>query len=327
MKLNRILVTGGSGFLGFMILKLLREHNYIGISYQRHFKDELKDQNFEQFLGDLCDEKALKMALQNVDAVIHCASKVGMSLDKKSFIRANLYGTQTLVKVMKEMKINKLIYTSTPSVIFSKDDVINGNEDIPYPNKFYSHYAYSKMLAEKFVLESADDNFYVIALRPHLIFGKGDQNLIPRVIESRKLNRLKIIGDGNNLVDVIPVHNAALAHIFALEKISKEFNKKVYFIGQGPVNLWNFINQTLYYAGLRPIDKKIPTKVAFVIGYIIEKILTIFLKLNTHPPMSRFIALSLGKSHYFDHKRSLSELGNYHQVGIHETLKSIFVDN
>lgn len=327
MKSNRVLVTGGSGFLGSHILKMLSDNHFIGVSYQRNFSQKLHDQKIEQFLGDLSDEHALRLALKDVHAVIHCASKVGMSLDKASFIHANLHGTQTLIKIMKEMKIQKLIYTSTPSVIFSENDVISGNEDLPYPKKFYSHYAYSKMLAEKFALESANDDFYVIALRPHLIFGKGDQNLIPRVIESKKLNRLKIIGSGNNLVDVIPVHNAALAHILALKKISKDFNEKVYFIGQGPVNLWAFINQTLDYAGLPPVDKKISIKVAFAVGFVIEKLLTVLGKKEIHPPMSRFIALSLGKSHYFDHTRSLHDLGNYHQKGIHETLKSIFINN
>lgn len=319
----KILVTGGGGFLGRYITELLLKENFEVISFSRNTYSYLEHANLNQIKGDLQNINDIKKALIGVDAVIHCASKVGMHGSYQDFYEINFLGTKNLVDSMKELKIEKLIYTSTPSVVFGNEDIIFGDETLPYPKKYLTFYAETKMLGEKYVLSSVDESFMAVSLRPHLIFGKGDLNLIPRTIDAFKRGRIKIIGSGHNLVDVIPVENAALAHLLALKIINQEISGNSYFIGQGPVNLWTFINSVLEKEGLGRIEKKIPLFLAYGIGFIIEIFLKIFHLNHIHPPMSRFIALQLGKSHYFNHQKSLQDLGNYHKISIREAISNL----
>jgi nucleoside-diphosphate-sugar epimerase len=165
-----------------------------------------------------------------------------------------------------------------------------------------------------------------MAIRPHLIFGPGDLNLVPRVIEAAKKGKLRIVGDGNNLVDVTYVENASLAHVMALEKLNplSPIAGKAYFLGQGPLKLWDFTNELLRRSGEKPVTKKIPFKVAYFMGFMIEMVLKFLGKYDIHPPMTRFVALQLGKSHYYDHKNIEVDLGYTHKYSVSEGLDKLF---
>jgi nucleoside-diphosphate-sugar epimerase len=320
---EKILVTGAGGFLGSYIARDLLKEKFEVHSFSRSLYKSLDDIGVIQHTGHLENYEEIKSALVGKDAVIHCASKVGMNGLYDDFYSANVSGTENLIKAMKELGIKKLVYTSTPSVVFGKDDLINADETTPYPKKFLSKYAETKMLAEKKVIEANGANFYSISLRPHLVFGPGDLNLIPRLIEARKKNKLKIVGNGKNLVDVLYIENASQAHLLALKAL--ETNPKVrgqcYFIGQGPVVLWDFINQILKKNDLPPVTKKVHLSIAYIIGALIEFFLHLVGKSNTHPPMSRFIALQLGKSHYFSHKKAEKDLDFHPMISIDEAVQ------
>jgi nucleoside-diphosphate-sugar epimerase len=322
-KKEKILITGGGGFLGFYIVKLLLKNNYSVVSFSRSKYKYLEELNVPQICGDLTNRDDIKNALEDIDAVIHTASKVGMNGRYEDFYQSNYVGTKNLVDAMKFLKINKLVYTSTPSVVFGKNDLINADETTPYPRSYLTYYAETKMLAERYVLNNIDHSFMAVSLRPHLIFGPGDQNLVPRVLEAKKKNKLKIIGNGDNLVDVIYVENAALAHLFALNNLNSLISGNTYFIGQGPINLWTFTNTILEHYKLEKIEKKIPLWLAYYIGAIIEITLKIFQLHQVHPPMSRFIALQLGKSHYFNHEKALKDLGNFIEFSIPEGIQKL----
>jgi nucleoside-diphosphate-sugar epimerase len=322
-KKEKILITGGGGFLGFYIVKLLLKNNYSVVSFSRSKYNYLEELNVPQICGDLTQRDDIKNALEGIDAVIHTASKVGMHGRYEDFYQSNYVGTKNLVDAMKLLKINKLVYTSTPSVVFGKNDLINADETTPYPDSYLTYYAETKMLAERYVLNNVDQSFMAVSLRPHLIFGPGDQNLVPRVLEAKKKNKLKIIGNGDNLVDVIYVENAALAHLLALKNLNPLISGNSYFIGQGPINLWTFTNKILEHYKLEKIEKKIPLWLAYSIGSIIEITLKIFQLHQIHPPMSRFIALQLGKSHYFKHDKALRDLGNFIEFSIPEGIQKL----
>jgi nucleoside-diphosphate-sugar epimerase len=322
---EKILVTGAGGFLGGYIVKELLKNNYEVHSFSRGSYKQLEKLNVVQHLGSLEKYDDIKSALRGVDAVIHCASKVGMLGNYQDFFQTNVIGTENIIKAMKELNISRLVYTSTPSVVFGKDDLINADETTPYPAKYLTAYAETKMLAEKKILAANDLNFWTISLRPHLVFGPGDQNLIPRLLIARKKNKLKIIGDGKNLVDVLYVENAAHAHLLALKALSLNpiVRGQAYFIGQGPVVLWDFINLVLQSKKLLPVQKRISLPLAYCIGAVIELMLYISGKQNIHPPMSRYIALQLGKSHYFNHQKAANDLGFIPLISIDEAIKRL----
>ncbi len=324
---NKIFITGGGGFLGTEIIKLLYSENYQIINFSRNYYPHLEKYNVTQIKGDLSKKEDIENALtSDIECVIHTASKVGMSGTFQDFYQTNYTGSLNLFHSMNKHGLKKLVYTSTPSVVYAGSDIINGDESLPYPKDHLNHYAHTKRLAEEFLLKSATKDFLVVALRPHLIFGKNDPNLIPRLIKARNENRLKIVGDGNNQVDIIYVENAALAHLLALKKLSPQISGKSYFIGQGPVKLWDFINQLLILNNLPKLEKKVPLKIAYFIGFILENLYKLkFFK--SEPPMTRFVALQLGTSHFFSHKQSFLDLGNYHKFSIEESLEKLAANN
>jgi len=319
----KILVTGAGGFLGRYIAEELLEKGHTVFNFSRNSYKELSEIGIETRLGDLNDENSIREALQGIEAVFHVASKVAMWGKWQDFYQTNTIGTMNLVKACKEAGITKFVYTSTPSVVFDIDNIIDGNETLPYANDSLSMYAKSKMLAEKFVLESNSKEFLTCALRPHLIFGPRDKNIIPRLVEAKRKGRLKKIGDGKNLVDVIYVENAAKAHVQAFENLSVDslVPGEAYFIAQErPVNLWDFINEILVRNGEEKIKKSISLKKAFFLGAVIEFVLKNLRIWNVHPPMSKFVALQLGKSHYFSHKKALEHFNYNPEISIENAL-------
>jgi len=327
MKTTKILITGAGGFLGsYIARKLANDPGYELYSFSRSHYATLDQLGVNQRHGDLKNFADVKKALEGMDAVIHTASQVGMWGRYEDFYATNVTGTENIIKAMRELGIRKLVYTSTPSVAFGKEDLCGVDEKTPYPDNYLTHYAATKSIAEKMVLAANGAELSTVSLRPHLIFGPGDLNLIPRVIEAQKKGRLKIVGDGNNLVDVTYVENAADAHILALKKLSPEslIAGKAYFLGQGPVKLWDFTNEILKLAGLPPVTKKISVKAAYVAGFIIESLLKLVGNYDIHPPMTRFVALQLGKSHYFSHHNLEHDLGFKPSISIEEGMKRIF---
>jgi nucleoside-diphosphate-sugar epimerase len=333
MKSNKVLITGAGGFLGRYIARELIKKDYQVFSFSRSEYTHLRAIGVTQRLGDLKNYEDVKNALEGMDAVIHTASLVGMWGHYKDFFDTNVTGTENILKAMKELGIKKLVYTSTPSVVFGRESLCGVDETTPYPGQYLTYYALTKAIAERMVLRAngADgvNGLCVVALRPHLIFGPGDMNIVPRVIEAQKKGRLKIIGDGENLVDVLYVENAAVAHVMALEKL--EFNHPIagraYFLGQGPIKLWDFTNKILRKAGLPIVTKKMTLKKAYAIGFVIEFIFKIFRIYNVHPPMTRFVALQLGKSHYFSHHNLEVDLGYLPIISIEEGIDRLFASH
>ena len=326
MKSNKVLITGAGGFLGSYIARELIKKGHEVFSFSRSEHELLSNIGVTQILGDLKNYHDVKKALNGMEIVIHTAGMVGMWGRYEHYYETNVTGTENILKAMKELGINKLVYTSTPSVVFAKDSLCGVDESTPYASRYLTHYALTKSIAEKMVLAANNDSFCTVALRPHLIFGAGDTNLIPRVIEAQKKGRLKMVGDGKNLVDVIYVENAAKAHVMAMEKLASNhpIAGKAYFLGQGPVNLWDFINTVLTRADLPIVTKKISLKKAYFLGFIIESVLKLFRIYKVHPPMTRFVSLQLGKSHYFNHHNIEHDLGFTPSISVEEGIDRLF---
>lgn len=327
--MNKILVTGAGGFLGQYIVRDLLKKGYNVRSFSRRQYPQLQALGVEHISGDISSLEDVTLALNSVDAIIHTASLVGMWGRYEDFYKTNVKGTENIVNAAKKLGIKKIVYTSTPSVAFGKSSLKGVDESTPYPEYYLNSYAATKSMAEKIILAANSPTLSTVALRPHLIFGPGDQNLVPRVIKAAKAGRLKIVGDGENLVDVTYVENASYAHIMALENLSPESKiaGKAYFLGQGPIKLWDFTNELLKRSGMKPVEKKISLRLAYCIGFLIETFLKTFRIFNVDPPMTRFVALQLGSSHYFDHNNLQKDLGFKPLFSIEEGLNRLFDKN
>lgn len=326
----RILVTGGGGFLGSHIIKqLLKNPSYIVTNFSRHNYSDLEDIGVPTIKGDLRKSADVSRALdQGFDAIFHVAALAGVWGKYQDYYDINYLGTKNLIEAAKERGISRFVYTSTPSVVFNKDDLLGVGEEQPYAKDFLNAYSETKTMAEKLVLELNDGHsFMTCAIRPHLIWGPGDPHLFPRVIQQGKLGKLRIVGDGENLVDIVYVENAALAHVQAFEhlKPSSTVCGSAYFIGQErPVKLWDFINQILSFVKVDPVARSIDVKTAYRLGWFLEKVFGLMGIKKPEPPMTRFVALNLGKSHYFSHAKAKRDFGYLPQVSIEEGLKRTF---
>ena len=327
-----ILVTGASGFLGSAIVTKLLEEGLFVIGLLRSDNSKilnLKNQypNFKTFYADITSLDQLEnvfKSLPPITALFHTAGKVGPWGSPSDYFTNNVVGTNNLLTIAKKYKIDHFIFTSSPSAIYGKDSLMGVDETIPYPQEFISSYASTKHLAEKLVIAANGQHIKTVALRPHLILGPGDTHLIPTLLLSHKKGRLKIVGDGENLVDVIHINNVVSAHLMALSKLrqKEKIDGQVFFLGQGPVKLWPFINQIFVNMGKEPVTKKISAKIAYQVGHLCEKIYTLKKDFKNTPPMTRFIAKQLSTHHYFSHKKSLEYLGDYNTYSLEDILSS-----
>ncbi len=320
----KILVTGGGGFLGQALCRGLIERGHHVISFNRGHYPALAALGVGQVQGDLADAHAVAHAADGVDAIFHNAAKAGAWGSYRSYHDANVVGTQNVLAACRQHGIGRLIYTSTPSVTHRATHPVEGGaaETVPYGEGFKAHYATTKKMAEQAVLAANDDTLATIALRPRLIWGPGDHHLLPRLIERARSGRLRIVGDGLNLVDTTYIDNAAQAHFDALDHLAvgARCAGKAYFISNGePKPMAELLNALLAAAGAPGVHKHLSFKAAYRIGAVCEAIWGV-LPLRSDPPMTRFLAEQLSTTHWYDMAPATRDFGYRPRVSFNEGL-------
>jgi len=308
----RILVTGGGGFLGQEIVYQLLAQGEGVRSFSRAPQPALAARGVEIVQGDLADSVAVERAIQGCDAVIHTAAKAGVWGSGGEYFRPNVLGTQNVLAAMRRRGVARLVYTSTPSVVFNGKSHAGADESLPYGRDFPCHYPQTKALAEQAVLAAHDDqHLRVIALRPHLIWGAGDPHLVPRILA--RADKLRIVGDGKNRVDLTHVRHAAQAHLLALDALATAGHRaagRAFFISDGaPVVLWEWINALLRRLNHLPITRRISLPAARALGGALEVFWRALPVLPGEPPMTRFIATELAKDHWYSIAAARQDLG------------------
>ncbi|MGK0180283.1 MAG: nucleoside-diphosphate-sugar epimerase, partial [Nitrospinales bacterium] len=266
----RVLVTGGGGFLGSGITKaLLKEGNEVSVmgrGWYPHLPVSVKI-----LQGDIRDSDFVNSSLENIDTVFHTAAIPGIW--GKDFFSVNVHGTENIISACQNNSVRRLIFTSSPSVVFGNSSLEGVDESIPYPEEYLCDYPRTKALAEKMVLHANNTNLSTVAIRPHLIWGPGDPHLVPRLLEKARKNKLVQVGDGYNKVDILYIDNAVSAHLRACEALEGDANisGKAYFVSDGkPVVLWDWINQLLGKMGRPNVSRKISYKNAMRLGAFLE---------------------------------------------------------
>jgi nucleoside-diphosphate-sugar epimerase len=316
----RALVTGGGGFLGGAIVRKLRARGDEVRSLSRGRYPELEQLGVETIQADLSDVDALARATAGCDVVFHVAAKAGVWGPEEEYYRVNVTGTDNVLTACRRTGIRRLVYTSSPSVVFNGRDMEGVDESVPYPEHYEAPYPKTKALAEQAVLRANGPDLATVALRPHLIWGPGDPHLIPRIVDRARRGRLRKIGSGENCVDTVYIDNAADAHLLAADRLGPGVPPagKAYFIAQGePRPLWEVINRILSAAGLPPVTRRVPAGVAHAAGAVLETVYRI-LRLSGEPPMTRFVARELATAHWFDLTAARRDLGYMPAVSFDE---------
>ena len=318
----KVLVTGGGGFLGGAIVQLLCERGDEVRSFSRGEYPRLAALGAQQFRGDLADKEAVARAAKGCELVFHVAAKAGIWGSYRDFYQANVVGTENVIAACRSNHIARLVYTSSPSVVFDGRDVEGGDETLPYPSRYEAHYPATKALAERLVLASNSARLAVTSLRPHLIWGPGDNHLVPRIVAKGRAGKLRRIGTRPNLVDTVYVDNAARAHLLAADRLSpgSVVAGKNYFISNGePLPLWVMVNHILAAADIPPVTRSISPQLAVAVGGLCEGLWGLF-RLSGEPPMTRFVAHELASSHWFDISAARRDLGYEPEISIHDGL-------
>ena len=323
----KILVTGGGGFLGQKLCEGLVARGYHVSSFNRGLYPALDALGVEQIQGDLADRNAVIAAAQACDAIFHNAAKAGAWGDYAVYHDANVTGTQNVIDACTAHGIDKLVYTSSPSVTHRATHPVQGGtaDEVPYGEDLKAPYAATKLIAEKMVMAANGAKLATVALRPRLIWGPGDNQLLPRLVERAQAGRLALVGDGQNLVDSTYIDNAALAHFDAFDHLDlgSACAGRAYFISNGePWPMQDLVNGLLRAAGAPEVHRHIPLRVAYAVGAAAETVWPL-LRLKGEPPMTRFLAEQLATTHWYSMAPAQRDFGYTPKVSMREGLQRV----
>ncbi|HWT14286.1 MAG TPA: NAD-dependent epimerase/dehydratase family protein [Patescibacteria group bacterium] len=314
-----VLVTGGGGFLGAAICRLLKARGDQVVSLSRSHHAALDALGVKQMQGDVSALDSVLAASQGCDAIIHTAALAGLWGDLDDFSRTNIGGTVAVLGACELNGIGKLVYTSTPSVVHGGHDIEGGDERLPYATHFTAHYPATKAIAEQRVLAANSGKLATVALRPHLIWGPGDNHLLPRILKRARSGQLRFIGPPK-MIDTIYIDNAAQAHLDALDRVAPgaACAGKPYFISQDqPIALDDMVNRLLRSCGQAAVTKRISPTLAKLAGKVLEAIWRSTGK-RDDPPMTRFLAEQLSTAHWFNIGAAKRDLGYQPKISITE---------
>lgn len=340
MKLSPVLITGGTGFLGRRLVERLLGEGRSVVVLGRTPAPDLEKRGIRFVRASLEDTAAVRAGCAGIETVFHVAAKVGVWGNYADFFRTNVLGTRALLEGCRLHGVRRLVFTSTPSVVYNGCDLAGVNESLPLTTDCPSPYPLTKAIAEREVLAANSTTLRTVALRPHLIWGVGDPHLVPRILARARAGRLRIVGHGRNRVDMVHVENAIDAHLLAERALAvchslgdktsgaragglteeghllddktgnvRRVDGRAFFITNGePVVLWEWINDLLRALDEPLIEKRVSLGAASVVGAACEMIWRL-LPLRGEPPMTRFVAAELAKDHWFDITASRRDLG------------------
>jgi nucleoside-diphosphate-sugar epimerase len=305
------LVTGGGGFLGRSLVDQLQRAGETVTLVGRGEYADLAARGVRCVRADVADRDAMRDAARGQDVVFHAAAKAGYWGPAQDFARINVTGTENVIAACRERRVTRLVYTSSPSVVFDGRAHEDAANTLAYPDRYECAYPETKARAERLVLAANGAGLATIALRPHLIYGPRDPHLLPRVLERARRRRLSVVGDGRNAVSLTYVENAAAAHLQAAARLrpGAACAGRAYFVNDPePVRLWEWLARLLARLGLPPISGRVPLGLARAAGAALESLWSA-LQLAGEPPMTRFVASQLALSHWYSLRPAREDFG------------------
>ena len=319
----KVLVTGGGGFLGSAICRQLLARGDEVIAYQRSASEELEKLGIRIIQGSITDAEVLNTALKGVDAVIHTAAKAGIWGAYDDYFGPNVTGTENVISACLNNSIHKLVFTSSPSVTHADGDIEGGDESLPYAEHYNSPYPATKALAEQMIMAANCPELHTVSLRPHLIWGPGDNHLLPKLLERAKSGKLKLPGP-DKLIDTVYIDNAAKAHLLALDRLQSDpetVGGKTYFVSNDePLPQSQIIGGLLKAAGLEVDIQSISPRIAIAAGTLLETGWKLF-RLKSEPPITRWSAEHLSTAHWYDISAAKRDLGYTVEISVAEGLE------
>ncbi|ROS74401.1 NAD(P)-dependent oxidoreductase [Cellulomonas sp. PhB143] len=312
----RVLVTGASGFLGRAVAARLVAQGHRVSTLQRTSSTV---RGAADILGTVTDGPVVARAVAGHDAVVHLAAKVSLAGDPADFERVNVGGTRLLLDAAAAAGVGRFVQVSSPSVAHHGASIVGEDAAPADPARARGDYARTKAAAELLALGRDAADLHVVAVRPHLVWGPGDTQLVRRVVERARAGRLPLLGHGAALIDSTYVDNAAGAVAAALGAADRVHGRAYVVTNGEPRPVAELLAGICRAAGVRPPAWRVPPALARAAGGAVE--LAWRVRPGTdEPPMTRFLAEQLSTAHWFDQRRTRRDLGWSPEVSVDEGL-------
>lgn len=314
----RVLVTGATSLIGRAVVTRLQDRGDVVTVFQRR----PSGLGTAEHLGDVADPNAVAGAVAGNEAVVHLAGRVAVTGPWSQFEETNVRGTQNVIDAARDAGVGRFVQVSSPSVAHGGRSLVGAPAGAADPERARGHYATSKAQAELLALAADTSDLAVVAIRPHLVWGPGDTQLVARIVSRARAGRLVVVGSGAALIDTTYIDNAADALVAALDR-APELGGRALVVSNGqPRPVRELLNRIVIAAGIEPPRIKVPYRVARTGGLAVERIWERRGR-EDDPPMTSFLAEQLGTAHWFDQRETRSALGWQPAVSLAEGFRRL----
>ena len=313
------LVTGASGWLGAAVARALLARGEAVRTLQRRPSGI---EGAEDVLGSITDPADVARAVGGVDAVVHLAAKVSFAGAERDFVAVNVEGTRALLAAARGAGARRFVFVSSPSVAHTGRPIVGEGTEPAQPERARGAYARTKATAELAALAADRPGFAVVAVRPHVVWGPGDPQLVSRVQERAAAGRLPVVGSGAALVDSTYVDDAVDGVLAALDAAERVRGEAFVVTSGEPRPISELFAGFCAAAGVAPPSRHVPAVLARAAGGVVEAVWRVRPG-RDEPPMTRFLAEQLSTAHWFDLRRTRERLGWTPSVGVTEGLRRL----
>lgn len=323
--MKQVFVTGGSGFVGGNLIDELvsRGITVHALARSDQAAEKVEARGAVAVRGDLESITALKKGMDGCDTVFHAGAVVTLWGDPDEFQRINVQGTQNVVTAARMAGVSTLVHVSTEAVLAGGPPIVDADEMWDYPRKPCGLYPTTKGAAERIVIQSNAKDLKTVAIRPPLIWGKGDTSVLPQIAAAVENGQWMWFDGGHYPHTTTHVKNVVEGLILAAEKGR---GGQVYFLSDGePMDFREFITRSLATMGVTPSDKAIPWWLASIFATVTESI-WVLLRLKSDPPLPRSVLYVMGQKLTVNDSKARIELGYEGRVSIEDGLAEMTAD-